>query len=112
MHVYCYVLIAIAMLPQIYIVINSFRNYKGQVMQAGYSFDNYENAVRKLLGRSVQNTLVISLLSLAFIIAIAVLIAYLVVRRGSLLNHTIDTISMLPYIMPPKRANEGGYGRQ
>ena len=56
--------------------------------------------MRKLLGRSVTNTLVISVLSLAVIIVIAVLIAYLVVRRSSPLNHTIDTISMLPYIMP------------
>ena len=28
------------------------------------------------------------------------MIAYLVVRRSSVLNNTIDTISMLPYIMP------------
>ena len=34
------------------------------------------------------------------IIIFAVLIAYLVVRRSSVLNHTIDTLSMLPYIMP------------
>ena len=33
-------------------------------------------------------------------IVIAVLIAYLVVRRSSALNNTIDTLSMLPYIMP------------
>ena len=100
MHLYCYVLIAVAMLPQFYIVLDSFRDYKGQVAQATYSLSNYQNAMRKLLGRSVTNTLVISALSLAVIIVIAVLIAYLVVRRSSALNHTIDTISMLPYIMP------------
>ncbi len=31
---------------------------------------------------------------------VAVLIAYLVVRRGGAMNNLIDTISMLPYIMP------------
>ena len=40
------------------------------------------------------------MITLAVIIVIAVLIAYLVVRRGNVLNHAIDTISMLPYIMP------------
>ena len=100
MHLYCYLLIFIAILPQIYIVIDSFRDYKGQVAQNTYSFSNYHNAVRKLLPRAIRNSLLISFVSLAVIVIIAVLIAYLVVRRSSALNHTIDTITMLPYIMP------------
>jgi iron(III) transport system permease protein len=100
MHAYCYILIAVGMLPQIYIILDSFRDYRGQVAQSTYSFSNYENAVRKLLGRSVTNTMVISLAALAVIIVIAVLIAYLVVRRSNVLNNTIDAVSMLPYIMP------------
>lgn len=100
MHVYCYLLIGISLLPQFYIIVDSFRDYKGQVAQDTYSFSNYQNAVRKLLGRSVRNTLVISILALVVIVIIAVLIAYLVVRRPNGLSHTVDTISMLPYIMP------------
>ena len=100
MHVYCYLLIAVSLLPQFYIIVDSFRDYKGQVAQATYSLSNYQNAIRKLMGRSIKNTLVISTLSLVIIIVIAVLIAYLVVRRSSALSHTVDTISMLPYIMP------------
>ena len=100
MHAYCYLLIAVALLPQMYIIVDSFRDYKGQVAQDTYSWSNYQNAVRKLLGRSVKNTLVISIVALVVIIIIAVLIAYLVVRRPSGLSHTVDTISMLPYIMP------------
>ena len=100
MHVYCYLLIAVALLPQLYIILDSFRDYKGQVAQSTYSLSNYENAIRKLLGRSVKNTLVISIITLAVIVVIAVLIAYLVVRRPSPLSHSVDTISMLPYIMP------------
>ncbi|MEA5068088.1 MAG: iron ABC transporter permease [Christensenellaceae bacterium] len=100
MHIYCYALTAVAMLPQLYIILDSFRDYKGQVAQATYSLSNYQNAIRKLLGRSITNTLVISALALVLIIIIAVLIAYLVVRRPSSFNHLIDTVSMLPYIMP------------
>ena len=100
MHFFCYGLLLIAMLPQFYIVVDSFRDYKGQVAQSTYSLSNYQNAVRKLLGRSIKNTMVISTLALIVIVIVAVLIAYLVVRRANTLNHTIDTISMLPYIMP------------
>jgi iron(III) transport system permease protein len=31
MHAYCYLLIAVALLPQFYIIVDSFRDYKGQV---------------------------------------------------------------------------------
>ena len=100
MHAYCYILIIIAMLPQVFIIFDSFRDYKGQVVQGTFSLSNYQNAIRRLLGRSIGNTFAISFSSLAIIIIIAVLISYLVVRRSNPFNHAIDTISMLPYIMP------------
>ena len=100
MHLYSYLLIALAFLPQLYIIYLSFCNYKGSIRQAGYGFGNYAQAAKKLLGRSIKNTAVMGIIALAVIIVIAVLIAYLVVRRSSALNNTIDTISMLPYIMP------------
>ena len=100
MHLYCYVLVAVAFLPQLYIIYLSFRNCSGAVFKPGFSLGNYEAATKKLLGRSIKNTTVMGILALVIIIVIAVLIAYLVVRRSSALNNTIDTLSMLPYIMP------------
>ena len=106
MHLYCYVLVAIAFMPQLYIIYLSFCEYKGPIRQLNpdgstiYSLENYAQAAKKLMGRSIKNTAVMGILALAIIIVVAVLIAYLVVRRSSALNNTIDTISMLPYIMP------------
>lgn len=100
MHLYCYVLVGIALLPQLYIVNMSFRNYTNSILKPGYSLVNYQKAMEKMLVRSVRNTMVISFVTLAVIVVIAVLIAYLVVRRSNWFNHTIDTISMMPYIMP------------
>lgn len=100
MYLYCYGLIALALLPQIYIVYLSFRNCDGAVFKPGYSFINYTKAAKKLLGVSIGNTLLFGVIALALIILFAILIAYLVVRRPRPLNHTIDTLSMLPYIMP------------
>ncbi len=100
MHVYCYLLAAVAFLPQLYIIYLSFRNSNQGVFLEGYSLASYEMAVKKLLGRSVKNTIVMGIGSLAIIIVFAILIAYLVVRRASFVSNTIDTMSMLPYIMP------------
>ena len=100
MHAYCYILVAIAFLPQLYIIYLSFRNCSGAVFKPGFSLINYQQAMKKLMLRSIKNTAFMGILALIIIIVIAVLIAYLVVRRRSMLNNTIDTISMLPYIMP------------
>ncbi len=100
MYIYCYGLIAIAFLPQLYIIFLSFRNSDGAIFKEGFSLVNYELATKKLLERSITNTVLFGVVSLAVIIAFSIMIAYLVVRRGSVLNNAIDTMSMLPYIMP------------
>ncbi len=100
MHVFCYLTVAVSMLPQLYIIYVSFRNSKMGVFQEGYSLANYRSAIDKLLLRATKNTVLVGIVALAAIIILAVMISYLVVRRPNVLNHTIDTISMLPYIMP------------
>ena len=100
MHIFCYVTVAVSMLPQLYIIYVSFRNSKMGVFQEGYSLANYRSAIDKLLLRATKNTVVVGIVALAAIVILAVMISYLVVRRPSTLNHAIDTISMLPYIMP------------
>lgn len=100
MNAFCYVLVALAMVPQLYVINMSFRNYNNSILRPGYSLINYQKAMEKNLFRSIGNTLGISFITLIVIVIIAVLIAYLVVRRNNLLNNAIDVISMMPYIMP------------
>ena len=100
MHIYCYGVVALALLPQLYIINMSFRNYNNSILQPGYSFVNYEKAVEKNLFRAIGNTLIVSIVALAIIIVIAVLLSYLGVRRSNAFNNAIDVISMMPYIMP------------
>ena len=100
MYLYCYGILAIAFMPQIYVSYLSFRNSDSVVFLEGYSLASYRMAVDKLLFRSIKNTLVLGFGALAIIIVFSVLIAYLVVRRPSWINNVIDTLSMLPYIMP------------
>lgn len=100
MHLYCYLLCGVAILPQVYIIYLSFRNCKGAVFSPGFSLVSYQNAVKKKLMLACRNTVVMGVIALLVIIVVAVILAYLVIRRSSVLNHTLDTIAMLPYIMP------------
>lgn len=100
MHLFCYLVVAVSALPQLYIIYVSFRNSKNGVFRDGYSLANYQEAIDKLLFRSTGNTVIVGVVALTIIIIMAIMISYLTVRRPNTLNHTIDTVSMIPYIMP------------
>ena len=100
MYLYTYGLVIVSFIPQVYIIYLSFRNCDQAVFKPGYSLANYQLAVKRLLVRSIKNTMFLGVGSLVVIILFAILIAYLVVRRSSVLNNAIDTLAMLPYIMP------------
>ena len=96
---FTYFVVGLAVLPQLYIILTSFRNTKGMIFQAGYSFDSYITAFDKL-GSSIWNTILIPGTALIIIILMAVLIAYLTVRRKNLATGSLDIMSMIPYIVP------------
>ncbi|MGX8701004.1 ABC transporter permease [Caproiciproducens sp.] len=98
-YLFSYLVVAVAILPQVYVTYTSFKKTSGKIFIRGYSLGSYESAFSKL-GRSIQNTIIIPMLSLIAIVLLAVLIAYLVVRRRNALTSTVDILSMIPYIVP------------
>ena len=79
--------------PQIYVIYTSFQKTSGKLFVSGYSLDSYRKAFESA-DRAIPNTYIIGLEALAITIIIAILIAYLVVRRQNRMNDTIDTLSM------------------
>ena len=98
-HAYTYVIVFLAFMPQLYVMYCSFRNTSGKIFTEGFGFMSYEKIARDL-PLEIKNTFLIGLLALAAVVLLAILIAYLVVRRRSKLNDVIDTASMIPYIIP------------
>lgn len=98
-HLFAYAVVAVAILPQVYVTYTSFKNTEGKIFTSGYSLNSYASAFDKL-GRSIQNTIIIPLCALLVIILMGILIAYLAVRRRNPLTNTVDVISMIPYIIP------------
>ena len=98
-HIFAYLVVGIAIMPQCYVIYTSFKNVEGKVFAPGYSLGSYEEAFNKM-GKSIQNTILIPLLALVVIILLAILIAYLAVRRRNMLTNTVDVLSMIPYIVP------------
>ena len=88
-------------MPQAYVIYTSFKNTQGKIFVDGYSLQSYQTAIGKL-GRSIQNTIIIPLLALVVIVLLAVLIAYLVVRRRNALTNVVDILSMIPTSCPAR----------
>jgi len=98
-HAYTYILVFLAFMPQIYVMYTSFLKTSGKLFVPGFSLDSYVKISRDL-GKIISNTFVIGGIALLIVILLAILIAYLVVRRKGVVNDVIDTTSMLPYIIP------------
>ena len=98
-HFITYVVVGISILPQLYVVYTSFLKTSGQIYVAGYSLQSYQDMFSRL-GRSIQNTIVIPAVSLLIVVFLAVMIAYVAVRRRNVLSGAVDVISMIPYVIP------------
>lgn len=98
-HVFSYVLIGLSIMPQVYVIYTSFKNVEGLTFAPGHSFNNYVDAFTKV-GSAIQNTIIIPAISLVIVVFLSVLLAYISVRRSSVVSKILDSISMIPYIMP------------
>ena len=98
-HLYSWFVVCLAFMPQVYVIYTSFLKTSGKLFLKGYSLDSYKYAFTHLK-KAIPNTFIIGIIALSIVIVLAILIAYLVVRRNNTMNKIIDTISMVPYIIP------------
>ena len=99
-HAFVYFVVFIALLPQMTVIATSFlKESTPGIFTNDITFDNYRTIFSKN-PRVIPNTYLFGIIAIVLVIVFGVLIAYLVVRRRSLVTSTIDTLSMLPYIIP------------
>ena len=98
-YIYIYLLAGLSIIPQAMVVYTSFKATKMQVFVDGFSLGSYKKVADKALA-AVTNTYVFCFIAIVIIITLGMLIAYLTVRRRSVLTSAIDSIAMFPYIVP------------
>ena len=98
-YVYIYMLAGLSIIPQAMVVYTSFKATRMQVFVDGFSLESYKKVADKALA-AVTNTYVFCFFAIVIIITLGMLIAYLTVRRRSVLTSAIDSIAMFPYIVP------------
>lgn len=96
---YIYAFLTLALAPLLVVVVSSFRNTLYGQFTSGFSFNSYITAQRDIT-RYVTNTFTIGITALVLLVVIAVLVSYLTVRRKGALTGALDTMTMIPYVVP------------
>ena len=100
-HGIVYFVTGLAILPQLVVVYTSFlRSNGGQVFTGGFALQSYEATLFAKDNDAILNTYLLGALSIALVVVIGVLVAYLSVRKRSVVNSALDTVTMFPFIIP------------
>lgn len=99
-HIFVYTVVLLSLLPQITVIVTSFlKESTPGIFTNELSLINYQTIFSKN-PRVIPNTYLYGLCAIVLVIVFGVLIAYLAVRRRSVVTSTLDTLTMLPYIIP------------
>lgn len=99
-HIFCYLLVLLAIIPQLVVVYTSFlKTSGGKIFLKGFSLDSYGN-VFSTMGNAILHTYIYSFFAILMIVVIGVLVSYVCVRHKNTANSLIDTLTMFPYIIP------------
>lgn len=96
---FVYGVVTLSVLPQLYLIYTSFLKTSGMIFVPGYSLNSYRQAFDRM-GTSIINTLRIPLIALLLVIIFATFISYLSVRKRNAFTSLIDSMSIVPYIVP------------
>jgi len=94
-----YLVCAISILPQITVIVTSFKNTKGPMFVKGFGLESYKSILYRL-SKPIGNTYLFSIISIVLIVIFGVLLAYLIVRKKGPVSSLLDTLVMFPYVIP------------
>ncbi|WP_442760029.1 ABC transporter permease [Enterococcus italicus] len=94
-----YGVVFLAISPQLYLIYTSFLKTSGMVFVPGYSLNSYVEAFDRM-GSAIFNTIRIPFIALVLVVIFAIFISYLAVRKRNFFTSIIDSLSMIPYIVP------------
>ena len=97
-HGFIYLAALLGILPQATVIYTSLLKTVGPTFVKGFSLESYRSVFDEM-GASILNTYSFGLAAIVCIVVLAVLMAYLSVRRRNALTSLIDLVSMFPYVI-------------
>ena len=98
-HALSYAIVGLATLPIAVVVYTSFLQTKGPVFSGGFGLNSYARVINEVPD-VIINTFRFSLVATLLITVIGGLMSYIIVRRETKLAGFLDSILMVPYVVP------------
>lgn len=99
MHAFCYTVVGLAFLPIAVVVYTSVLKTNGPVFLNEFGLTSYLRVLREVPD-VITNTFVFSLLATLAITLVGGLMSYLIVRRDNRWSGLLDSVLMVPYVVP------------
>jgi len=96
---FCYLVVGVAILPQVVVVISSFMKTRGPIFLREFSLDNYATVFSRVPA-AVFNTFRLSITSIIIMVIAGLLVAYVITRKRSAATAGLDVMLMIPYVLP------------
>ncbi|GAK03864.1 LOW QUALITY PROTEIN: ferric iron ABC transporter, permease protein [Geomicrobium sp. JCM 19037] len=92
-------LLTVSLIPQATVITTSFRQTNGPVFTSGFTLDSYREVFYRV-PNAIINTFTYSSIAMVFMLVMGLLVSYVIVRRSSKLTALLDSLIMIPYVMP------------
>ena len=101
-HLLVYGIVFVAILPQLTVITTSFlKTGSGGLYTGGFTLENYYNTLlSKNNNSAILNTYLFGFAAIVIVVVLGIIISYLSARKRSFFTSTLDTLTMLPYIIP------------
>lgn len=100
-HIFVYTVVFLGMLPQMTVIATSFlRENTAHMFTGDLTLLNYMNTIFSKNNKVLSNTYLYGAMAIIIVVVMGVLISYLAERKRSVLTSGLDTLTMLPYIIP------------
>jgi len=91
-------LVGISVIPQFTVIYTAFLKTQGTRFLSSFSLESFSKMKSTIL-KSAAHTYSYGIIAIAFIVIIAVFVAYLSVRKRNALTSTLDIVTVFPYII-------------
>jgi iron(III) transport system permease protein len=98
-HFVCYAIVLAGSLPSLVVIYTSFRKTSGPVFHPGFGLDSYAKILREV-PHVIANSFTFSVAAVALIVVLGTLIGYLLARRASAAAGMLDSVLLVPFIVP------------
>ncbi|MGV3487592.1 MAG: ABC transporter permease [Tuberibacillus sp.] len=93
------IVLVISIIPQATVITTSFLKTNGPVFTNHFSLDSYREVLYRV-PQAIFNTFSFSVVAIIIMLVAGLLMSYIVVRRKSKLTSILDSLIMIPYVVP------------